>query len=331
MAYGAGAPALPDPALLVAEPPRPAKPDSTLGAAGIAHRGTIIPHAPKLSYRFLASPQPPSGTAGFAYVNGVGLLKNGRLIVNQRMPMYEILEYDAGNRLTRNIDPNIISRPHGMRIDKNDNIWLTDQQCNIVVKLAPSGEVLMTLGTSGEAGTWDEAKGQHLFNQPTDIAFGPKGDIFVATGHGGPDPRVVRFDKNGKFITTWPIKHADGSAPVVHTLVVNDKGEVWVGDREVKVIRVYSINGSPLRDIQMDNLICGLYIDAKGQLWMTTGMDGMVMKLDWSGKILGYIGQEGFGENDFGEAHYMTLSPDGRTMYVGDTVNNDIKKLELMN
>ena len=330
--YGLGAPAqaAPPPATVYGTPVPP-RAESTLGAAGAMQRGIFIPDAPKLPYRFVAAPQPPRGTAGFANVNGVGLLKNGRLIVNQRMPMFQLMEYDAQGRLTRSIDPNLVSRPHGMRIDPDDNIWVTDQQCNIVVKVDPSGEVLLTLGTRGQAGTWDEAKGSHLFNQPTDVAFGPRGDVFVATGHGGPDPRVLRFDKAGKFITSWSLKHEDGSSAVIHTLVVNSRGEVWAGDREVKKMRIFDSNGKPLHEIQMKNLICGLFIDANGQLWMTTGQDGMIQRLDWNGKVLGWIGVEGFGAEEFGEAHYMTISPDGRTIYVGDTVNNDIKKLERTN
>ncbi|OYU69985.1 MAG: hypothetical protein CFE28_08230 [Alphaproteobacteria bacterium PA2] len=330
--YGLGAPAqaAPPPATVYGTPVPP-RAESTLGAAGAMQRGIFIPDAPKLPYRFVAAPQPPRGTAGFANVNGVGLLKSGRLIVNQRMPMFQLMEYDAQGRLTRSIDPNLVSRPHGMRVDPDDNIWVTDQQCNIVVKVDPSGEVLLTLGTRGQAGTWDETKGAHLFNQPTDVAFGPRGDVFVATGHGGPDPRVLRFDKSGKYITSWSLKHEDGSSAVIHTLVVNSRGEVWAGDREVKKMRIFDSNGKPLREIQMKNLICGLFIDAKGQLWMTTGQDGMIQRLDWNGKVLGWIGVEGFGAEEFGEAHYMTVSPDGRTIYVGDTVNNDIKKLERTN
>jgi hypothetical protein len=324
--YGPGATQAAPPALQFAGP-MPAAATSNLGAAGISTRGTVIPDAPLLPYKFAQAPNPPQGTAGFANVNGVGLLKNGHLIVNQRLPMYELLEYDQNNRLLRNIDPNLISRPHGMRIDRDDNIWLTDQQCNIVVKLNPSGEVQMVLGTRGKTGSWDESKGDHLFNQPTDIAFAPNGDVLVSTGHGGPDPRIIRFDKNGKFITTWSLQHADGSPALIHTLAVNSKGEVWAGDRQINTIRVFDLNGKPLREIQMKNLICGFYIDAKDQLWMTTGMDGMVFRLDWTGKILGYIGKSGYGANEFGEAHYMTMSPDGKTMFVGDTVNNDIKKL----
>lgn len=328
--YGKAAPPPgPAPALPPMAQANPARADSTLGAAGIDVRGVTIPDAPQLPYKFVPAPQPPRGTAGFANVNGVGLLKDGRLVVSQRLPMYQTMVYDGSGRLLRNLNPNMIARPHGMRIDRDDNIWLTDQQCNIVVKMNANGDVLMRLGTSGKAGTWDEAKGDRLFNQPTDIAFAPNGDVLVSTGHGGPDPRIVRFDKNGKFITTWSLAHADGSSAVIHTLVVNAKGEVYAGDRQAKVLRVFDLNGKPLRDVPMKQLICGLYIDAKNRLWMTTGMDGMVLRLDWDGKVLGWAGKSGFGSFEFGEAHYMSMSRDGRTMYVGDTVNNDIKKLQL--
>lgn len=326
--YGKGAPPPPPPTPLPEfSPAIPARADSTLGAAGIDVRGVSIPDAPALAYRFAAAPQPPRGTIGFANVNGVGLLKDGRLVVNQRMPMYQVLVYAADGRLLRNLDPNIQSRPHGMRIDSADNIWMTDQQCNTVTKINANGDVLLRLGTSGKAGTWNEAKGERLFNQPTDIAFAPNGDLYVSTGHGGPDPRVLHFDKAGKFINTWSMAHAEGPNPTIHTMVVRKNGEVYVGDREAKKIRVFDANGKLLREIPQKNLICGLYVDSKDQLWMTTGMDGMVLKLGWDGKVLGVIGKSGFGATDFGEAHYMTMSADAKTMYVSDTVNNDIKKI----
>ena len=197
--------------------------------------------------------------------------------------------------------------------------------------MSPSGDVLQVLGTRGRAGAWDEAKGQHLFNQPTDLAFAPNGDVFISVGHGAADPVVVRFDRNGRYVTTWSMKHPGPAQAVIHTIAVNARtNEVYVGDREINTIRVFDLNGKPLREIKMKNLICGLYVDAKNQLWMTTGMDGMVLKLDWNGKIVGRIGQSGFGASDFGEAHYMTMTPDGKTMYVTDTVSNDIKKLQLV-
>lgn len=334
--YGPGAPAAeaapaPEPVAAPAAPGRAVAGrrgggGGGLGAAGMATRGTFLPNVPTLPYRFVEQIHPPGGTAAFSNVAGVGLLKKCHLIVAQRMPMFDILEYDAQGRLFRVIDPNIMVRPHGMRIDANDNIWLTDQSCHIVIKMRPSGEVLMTLGTTGKAGTWDEARGDHLLNQPTDVAFAPNGDIFITQSHGGTDPRVLRFSKTGKFITSWSMAR-EGAAPVIHTLVVH-KGLVYVSDREVKNLRIFDLNGKPVRDIQMKNLICGFYVDRKDQLWMTTGQDGQLMRLDWNGNILGVIGQEGFGANDFGEAHYMTMTPDGKTIYISDTVNNDVKRLE---
>ena len=327
--YGRGSPTPgPAAALPTYAAPAPPRAESNLGASGAESRGIITPDAPLLPYRFVDPPQPPRGTPGFANVTSVALRKNGRLLAFQRLPMFQLLEYDADGQLMRNINPNMVARPHGLRVDRDDNIWITDQQCNTVMKLSPDGEVLMTLGTPGGAGNWDEAKGAHLFNQPTDIAIAPNGDIIVTTGHGVANPRVVRFDRTGRFITSWGITHADGSVPLIHTVVVSPKGELYVGDREAKLIRVFTMDGQPLREIQMTNLVCALFVDAKNQLWMSSGQDGIIMRLDWNGKVLGRIGQVGFGANDFGEAHFMTVSTDGDTIYVGDNVNNDIKKLQ---
>lgn len=302
------------------------------GAAGMAMRGTVIPTAPALPYENVEPPHPPTATQ-FSNVASVGLLRNGHLIVFQRQPMYELLEYDADNKLVRSFDPDIISRPHGMFIDKDDNIWLSDQQCSTVVKLNSRGEVLMRLGTNGRAGSWDEARGDHFFNEPTAVAAGPNGDVFVATGHGGPDPRVVKFDKNGKFLITWTLKHDDNAPPAanIHALAVDKGGTVFIGDREAKNLLIYNSNGKHLKTVKMQNLICSLYVDSRDQLWMTAGFDGMIMRLDKNGNVLGWLGKEGFGANEYGEAHAMTMSPDGRTIYVADTVNNDIKRYHRTN
>ena len=218
-----------------------------------------------------------------------------------------------------------------MRIDKNDNIWITDVTCNTVMKLSPSGAVLLTLGTKGKAGTWDEASGTHLFTEPTDIGFGTNGDVFVSTGHGGNDPRILRSDKNGKFITSWSLRHADGSVATIHTMVVDKNNIIYAGDREAKAIRVFDANGKHLRDIPMSNLICGLYIDKKGRLWMTAGREGMIMRMDWSGKILEWTGKLGKDPGEYGEAHYMVLTPDLKTMYIADTDDFRVTELRAAN
>ncbi|OJU09764.1 MAG: hypothetical protein BGN86_05760 [Caulobacterales bacterium 68-7] len=318
--------------------PAPAGANSTLGAAGpltgkdsegAKARGLVIPDVPELPWKFVEQPEAPRGTPGWANTNSVQMLKSGNLIVTQRNAMFQIMEYTQDGRLIRAIDPNLVARPHGMRLDKDDNIWITDQACNSVVKIDTTGKVLLRIGTSGKTGIWDEAKGERLFSEPTDIGFGPNGDVYVSNGHGNGDPRVFRFDKNGKYITSWDMKREGKGQTIIHTIAVNKKGEVFVGDRELHQIKVYDSNGKYLRMMQLDNLICGLYIDSKDQLWVATGMDGMVLRVGWDGKVLGRIGKLGWGANEFGEAHYMTISPDGKTMWVTDTVNNNVKKLVL--
>ena len=54
---------------------------------------------------------------------------------------------------------------------------------HIVVKMNPQGQVLLTLGTKGEAGDWDEATQSQHFNEPNDVITGRNGDIFVVQGH----------------------------------------------------------------------------------------------------------------------------------------------------
>jgi sugar lactone lactonase YvrE len=113
-------------------------------------------------------------------------------------------------------------------------------------------------------------------------------------------------------------------------VIVSPQREVWVTDRELKKIYVFDENLKLKREIQEDYLTCGLVVDGHGGLWMSTGADGMIVKLDWSGKVLGWIGKQGPNpdSNDIGEAHYLAVTPDLKTIYVADTVSNHILKLE---
>ena len=299
--------------------------------ASAAECGITIPNAPLLHYAPVAGPALPAGTERGG-VAGVVLTRDGTLYTYERTAT-PLVQWDKDGHLAHGYLQGTGVRPHGMRIDPNGvDIWLVDVGANTVQKVSPDGKVLLTLGTAGQAGTWDEANSVHLFTEPTDLAFGPNGDIFVATGHDTTrDPRVVRFDKNGKFITTWSMRRPDGPIATIHTIAVSKDGEVYVSDRQVKTIRVFDVNGRHLRDLHTDNLVCGFYIDPEGSLWMTAGRDGMIEKLDWSGKTVGWMGRKGLGHDDYGEAHFMTMTPDMKTIYVADSDNGVIHKLVATN
>lgn len=286
----------------------------------------IVPAASLLmSYKSAAAPALPNEPYGG--VAGVGLNSKGHLFVWQRKAP-ALIEYDAKGALVSTHPTITQTRAHSLRIDASDNIWIVDDTAQTVTKLDPTGDkVLLTLGEKGQAGTWNEAAGVRRFNQPTDIAFGANGDLFVSTGHGGPDPRIVHFDKTGKFINTWALTHDDGTPATIHTIAIGKDGNVYAGDREVMTLRVFTPAGAHVRDIKLKNLICGLTVDSKGELWMTAGYDGMVMRLSWDGDVLGWTGKPGKGDNEYGEAHYLTMSKDNSTLYVSDPTNAKLQKL----
>lgn len=316
--------------------------------------GLHPPDAPLLAYHFVPGPQPPYGQK-FGNVSAVALTATGHLIVFDRNPVIMMIEYDKNGKFLRTFNPNIAINTHGMRIDRHGNIWVTDSFLNVVWKLNSKGEPLMALGKRGEVGPWDETKWNGMFNQPLDIAFDRDDNFYVVQGHGGTspppdciycatyktarppvpqgsDPRVFKFDKNGNYITSRALPHEDGTYPTIHTVIVTPKGEVWVSDRQRHTIKVLDTNLNPIRDIDEPNLISGLFVDAKGKIWMSAGMDGMIMSLDDNGKITGWIGKAGRTKdplsNLIGEAHYLVVSPDEKTIYIADSINAKVLKLQ---
>ena len=114
-----------------------------------------------------------------------------------------ILEFDREGKLVKSFGAGLFVFPHGFSVDKDGNVWTTDGQAKDgkglqVIKFNPEGKVLLTLGKAGVAGD-----GPDTFNQPSDVAVAPNGDIFVADGHGGnTNARIVKFSKDGKFLKT---------------------------------------------------------------------------------------------------------------------------------
>jgi hypothetical protein len=111
-----------------------------------------------------------------------------------------------------------------------------------------------------------------------------------------------------------------GKFTMAHAIAVDPKtGDVWIGDREQYRLVIYSGDGKFLRTIQTRNLTCALYFDPQGQLWMASGQDGQILKLDRSGNVVGAIGNgSGRGGGQFIEANYMGMDAQGN-LYTGDT------------
>lgn len=291
-----------------------------------------------LGYRFSYRYTLP---VGFGGVPAVALDSKGNLWAFKRSApgTAQLYEFDRDHKILRQVGDDIIGhsvKAHGMAIDAHDNVWITDAARAIVHVVSPEGKLLKTFGQEGHRGDWDEAKGQRLLWEPLMVAFGPGGDVYIGEGHGNESPndndsddpanrsgaaRVIHLDADGHFIEQWYGNNVgQGKFSMVHGLAVDPRnGDVWIGDREQYRIVVYSAHGEFVKTLQMRNLVCALYFDRRGGLWMGSGQDGQFLKLDRDGQVLGAIGNGmGIGPGQFIEASYFVMDAHD-TLYAGDT------------
>jgi sugar lactone lactonase YvrE len=237
-------------------------------------------------------------------------------------------EFDPNGTFVRSFGDGMFTRAHGLRIDREGNLWATDVGAHTVMKLNPAGQVLLTLGTKGEAGEWNEAAGSRKLNQPNDVAIGANGDVFIAQGHtpgARGDARVVKFDKTGKFLKSWGGKgKGPGQFEVAHGIAFDAKGQLWVADRENQRIQVFDTEGTFVREMKYAGLPCSFDIGSQF-VYMVNGFAGQVVKMDLSGKVLAVLGKPGKGPGEFGEAHFIAVSPKNE-LYVADSVNASLVK-----
>lgn len=303
-----------------------------LGGTAAAQRPSdpalLVPQsAPALDYVAVADPLPLPAGVTMGPPAAVAFDANGHLWVLTRgaQPLFE---FDERGAFVRAFGEGLFTRTHGLRFDRDGNLWISDVGSHIVVKLSPQGQVLMTLGVKGEAGAWDEASGSRRLNQPNDVAFGRNGDVFVVEGHtpgANGDPRVLKFDRNGRFVKTWGGKGKEpGKFEVAHGVAVDARGLLWVTDRENQRIQIFDQDGTFVREIKYAGLPCALDI-GRQYIYMVNGFAGQVLRLDLNGAVLAATGKPGKGPGEFGEAHFITVSPSG-DLYVADSVNGTLQK-----
>ena len=144
----------------------------------------------------------------------------------------------------------------------------------------------MTLGTAGVAGN-----SPYTFNRPTDVAVAPSGEIYVTDGH-GPNNRVVKFSRSGQFLTTWG---HPGSGPgefnQPHTLTLDSRGRVFVGDRSNSRIQIFEADGTFVAAWTQFGRPSGMFIDHNDMLYVADyeKLHGVTYGNAEDGTVLGFI------------------------------------------
>ena len=187
-----------------------------------------------------------------------------------------ILKYDAGGKLLASWGAGMFIFPHGATVDRDGNLWLTDARGengkgHQVFKFSPDGNVLMTLGRAGVSGS-----GLELFDQPTDVLVAPNGDIFVTDSHrNGKNNRVVRFTKDGTFVKEWGRKGSGrGELSEPHTIAMDSRGRLFVGDRENNRIQIFDQDGGYIAEWRQFGRPSGIAIAKDDTIYVADSESG---------------------------------------------------------
>jgi sugar lactone lactonase YvrE len=155
-----------------------------------------------------------------------------------------IMKFSSDGKLLASWGAGLFEFPHGLDVDREGNVWTSDEGNHVVRKFSPTGDLLMTIGEVGQPGD-----APNRLNEPTSVKIAPNGNIFVTEGHSSnanaPSARVTKWAPDGKFIKSWG---SPGTAPgqflVPHSIEFDSQGRVFVADRHNNRIQIFDQEGN---------------------------------------------------------------------------------------
>ena len=227
---------------------------------------------------------------------------------------------------------NFASSPHGMWINGDDEIFHIDAANHTVTKHAPTGEVLLTLGTRDQIGHPPGTP----FNRCTHAVQAPNGDIVVSDGYG--QNRMHRFTAQGEHILSWGSgkvafgienpgtpSTGPGEFNVPHDVVVDADSTVIVSDRENGRLQFFTLDGAHVKQFAVTH-VNKIQIDPDGNLVVGGNLGVEIWTKD--GTRLGGWGETGSEPGQFvtGSIHGIWLDTDGSIYTAEAGVNNRLQK-----
>ena len=211
----------------------------------------------------------PAG-AKWAGVISVDPAPNGDVWVFHRSDP-PLLRFDSTGKVVKSFGEGLFVQAHGMTVDRDGNVWVTDAQIkdgkgNQVFKFSPDGKLLMSLGKAGVAGA-----GNDVFSGPADVAIAQNGDIFVADGHMADTPvnRIMRFSKDGKFITAWGKRgKGPGEFDTPHSIAIDSRGRIFVADRSNGRMQIFDADGHFIDQWKQFGRPSGVFIDRNDNMYV---------------------------------------------------------------
>lgn len=277
-------------------------------------------------------PTIPAG-AKFGGVSAVDVDDQGNVLVLHRagrkwaepfpkdpIPDPTVFKFAPDGTLLAQWGAGVFVMPHGISIDADGKVWITDVAREQVFRFSPEGALELTLGEQGVT-----AQDAAHFGRPADVAFLP-GRVFIADGY--VNTRVAEFAPEGKFTRDW------GDFKVAHAVAV-DETRIYVADRENARIQIYDHTGNPVASwaAPAGNHTYAIKPLGGGRLLAVEGRDGAdrngavlrIYKADGTAEAAYDIGLPG---DDASLGHDLAIGPDGH-IYVTDVNGGRVVRLSL--
>ncbi len=239
----------------------------------------------------------------------------------------QVFEFDQNGKYVRELGRDLYSFAygHGIRVDKNDDIWVVDKGADMVTKISnKTGKVLLVLGRRGELTDkyWRDAPEDPnapardgWFAEPTDVAWDSKGNIYISDGY--VHSRIAKYDPNGNWIGSWGKR---GSGPgefwTVHNIAIDANDHVWVADRSNGRLQMFDTEGKFIKQVIV-NVPTQQYQPLLGHQY-PPGMDALT-----TGKPVNLAYRPGTPDA-------LCIPPTNRNvMFIGDLYPGRVYKLDL--
>jgi hypothetical protein len=300
-----------------------------LGAAATAQEPAkaraTAPDIPYDSVSFVKMPP------GLYMGEGIGVATNskGNVFVITRSGESKVFELDKNGAFIKEFGKGSYGYgfAHAVRVDKDDNVWSVDEGSNLVLKYAPDGKLLMVLGKRPDPidqlnmmpGTapYSGANRPYSFHRPTDVTFDPQGNIFVSDGYS--DSRVVKYDKNGRFLKAVGTRgNGTNQFNTPHGVQADAKGNIYVADRgnfrivvldnDLNWKTTYTNVASPWGLCISQGPHQYMYSTTSSGTNMEVGnmaATGEIYKMELDGTVLGKFGKAGKALKEFASIHTL--------------------------
>jgi len=305
---------------------------------------------------------------------GVAVNSKGHIFVfsrgNTTGPAYaaaaaQLLEFAPDGKFLREIGHHLYawSFAHTVKVDKDDNIWVTDKGSDMVIKFNPEGRVVMVFGRKQEASDEGTEPLKHvkpplppvdgMFRQVTDVAWDSSGNGYISDGY--VNSRIAKVDKDGNWLKSWGEPgDQPGQFSVPHSIAVDAQNNIYIADRGNRRIQVFNTDGKFLRQFTIDVPAPADARPAIGNkpasttgtmspgapwtlcitprpnpvLFTSDAFPGRIYKLSLDGEVLGVLGKSGKQLGQFGWIHEIAC-PSADELYVAELLNWRIQKLIL--